>query len=235
MLSFWRRNAGIVVWELLFWIPAYGYAQVENAEETAVSSGGGQQDFNAVDTARSDRLKRRMNRPAREIPNREFSDREKIELLLNGHCDFPTKEDLISTAPEAEKILQEILEDEGVLLSVRMRAIQALSYFSTIQNRAAIEDILAHPEESDHAIMLIQAIHAYAVMAPQDAPRAIAPYLAYNADFVRFVAINSLKNCPGQAALDALKARYAIETNRFFKTRLKQAIDFHCKKENACH
>ena len=70
-------------------------------------------------------------RRKRTIENREFSDKEKITLLLNAHCDFPTKEDLLQTSVNAEAHLLEIIEDENILLSVRMRAVQALSYFST--------------------------------------------------------------------------------------------------------
>lgn len=68
-------------------------------------------------------------RRKRTIENREFSDKEKITLLLNAHCDFPTKEDLLQTSVNAEAHLLEIIEDENILLSVRMRAVQALSYF----------------------------------------------------------------------------------------------------------
>ncbi len=43
----------------------------------------------------------------RQIENREFSNRDKIMLLLSAHCDFPTKEDLISTVS-----FDKMLEDE---------------------------------------------------------------------------------------------------------------------------
>ena len=46
-------------------------------------------------------------RPMRQIENREFSNRDKIMLLLSAHCDFPTKEDLISTIS-----FDRMLEDE---------------------------------------------------------------------------------------------------------------------------
>ncbi len=170
----------------------------------------------------------------RTIENREFSDKEKIVLLLNAHCDFPTKDDLTETGRDAEAHLLEIARDEQILLSVRMRAVQALSYFSTPANRETLESILAHPEEADHPLMLIQAIRAYAVIAPDAAPKAIEPFLSSSSDFIRFVAIDSLKKCPGQAALHVLSDRYQTETNRFFKMRLKQAIDGHCKSNAYC-
>lgn len=170
----------------------------------------------------------------RTIENREFGDKEKIVLLLNAHCDFPTKDDLLETSRDAEAHLLEIARDEQLLLSVRMRAVQALSYFSTPANREMLEKILAHPEDADHPLMLIQAIRAYAVIAPDAAPEAIAPFLSSDSDFIRFVAIDSLKNCPGQAALQVLSNRYQTETNRFFKMRIKQAIDGHCKSNAYC-
>ena len=175
----------------------------------------------------------RGRRIPRVILNREFDDREKIMLLLNAHCDFPSKEDLLSTSPDAEKHLRDILSDESVLFSVRMRTIEALAYFDNPQNLETVENILAHPDEHEQ-LMLMQAIRAYPKMAPDRAPAALAPYLAYDNDFIRFVTISSLKNCPGDAALSTLKSRYAVEKNRFFQSRLKQAIDNHCKQQTYC-
>jgi hypothetical protein len=172
-------------------------------------------------------------RRRRTIENREFDDREKIILLLNAHCDFPSRDDLLSTSPNAEKHLQSIVDDDSVLLSVRMRAVQALSYFATPMNRETLEKILAHPELAEHRLMVIQAIRAYAIIAPDQAPAAIEPFLSHPTDFYRFMAISSLKNCPGQAAIDVLKRRYEVETNRYFQMRLKDAIDNHCKGD-AC-
>lgn len=173
-------------------------------------------------------------RRKRTIENREFSDKEKITLLLNAHCDFPTKEDLLQTSINAEAHLLEIIEDENILLSVRMRAVQALSYFSTPTNRQTLENILAHPNDVEHTLMLIQAIRAYTIIAPDAAPKAVEPFLSSDSDFIRFVTINSLKNCPGNAALQVLQNRYENESNRFFKMRLKQAIDNHCKSNTYC-
>ena len=172
-------------------------------------------------------------RRRRTIENREFDDREKIILLLNAHCDFPSRDDLLSTSPDAERHLQSIVDDDAVLLSVRMRAVQALSYFATPMNRETLEKILAHPELAEHRLMVIQAIRSYAIIAPELAPAAIEPFLSHPTDFYRFMAISSLKSCPGQAAIDVLKRRYEVETNRYFQMRLKDAIDNHCKGD-AC-
>ena len=168
-------------------------------------------------------------RRRRTIENREFDDREKIILLLNAHCDFPSRDDLLSTSPDAEKHLQSIVDDDSVLLSVRMRAVQALSYFATPMNRETLEKILAHPEQAEHRLMVIQAIRSYAIIAPELAPATLEPFLSHPTDFYRFIAISSLKSCPGQAAIDVLKRRYDVETNRYFQMRLKDAIDNHCK------
>lgn len=174
-----------------------------------------------------------MPRRRRTLENREFDDCEKIILLLNAHCDFPSRDDLLSTSADAEKHLQSIVDDDNVLLSVRMRAVQALSYFATPMNRETLERILAHPEQAEHRLMVIQAIRAYAIIAPEQAPAAIEPFLSHPTDFYRFMAISSLKNCPGQAAIDVLKRRYEVETNRYFQMRLKDAIENHCKGD-AC-
>ena len=176
----------------------------------------------------------RPRRAPRVILNREFDDRDKIMLLLNAHCDFPSKEDLLSTSPDAEKHLHTILNDESVLFSVRMRAVEALAYFSTPQNIETIEGILQSPDDQE-PLMLMQAIRAYPKVAPERAPAALAPYLASENDFIRFVTISSLKNCPGQAALSTLQSRYAVEKNRFFQARLKQAIDNHCTQDTYCN
>ncbi|MBQ9244351.1 MAG: HEAT repeat domain-containing protein [Proteobacteria bacterium] len=176
----------------------------------------------------------RRSRVRRTIVNREFSDRDKIMLLLNAHCDFPSREDLLLTSPEAEVHLHSILNDETLMYSVRQRALEALAYFDTPQNIQMLEQILAHPEQIERPMMLMQAIMAYPKVAPESAPDILKPFLASDNDMIRFVTISSLKNCPGNAAVDVLRARYEVEENRFFKMRLKSAIEDHCKKDKAC-
>ena len=176
----------------------------------------------------------RRSRVRRTIVNREFSDRDKIMLLLNAHCDFPSREDLLLTSPEAEVHLHSILNDETLMYSVRQRALEALAYFDTPQNIQMLEQILAHPEQIERPMMLMQAIMAYPKVAPESAPDILKPFLASDNDMIRFVTISSLKNCPGNAAVDVLRARYEVEENRFFKMRLKSAIEDHCKKDKTC-
>ena len=237
--STWRPRWAVALCAgVVFSVSFYGALQEAVGQEAAqsgrtvgqddVQSGRavGQEDAQSASSSEA----RPLLRTRRVIQNREFSDREKIELLLNAHCDFPSKEDLLSTSPDADTHLQAIFADESVILSVRMRAVQALSYFATPQNRETLESVLAHPEQVEHPLMLIQAIRSYVKVAPDLAPKAIEPFLSYDGDLIRFVAIDSLKNCPGQAAIDVLKARSRVETNRFFQTRLRQAIDGHCQK-----
>lgn len=173
-------------------------------------------------------------RARRTIVNREFSDRDKIMLLLNAHCDFPSREDLLLTSSEAEVHLHSILNDETLMYSVRQRALEALAYFDTPQNIQMLEQILAHPEQIERPMMLMQAIMAYPKVAPDSAPNILKPFLASDNDMIRFVTISSLKRCPGNAAVEVLRARYEVEENRFFKMRLKSAIEDHCKKDKSC-
>lgn len=237
--STWRPRWAVALCAgVVFSVSFYGALQEAVGQEDAQSGRAvGQEDVQSgravgqdVAQSASSSEARPLLRTRRVIQNREFSDREKIELLLNAHCDFPSKEDLLSTSPDADTHLQAIFADESVILSVRMRAVQALSYFATPQNRETLESVLAHPEQVEHPLMLIQAIRSYVKVAPDLAPKAIEPFLSYDGDLIRFVAIDSLKNCPGQAAIDVLKARSRVETNRFFQTRLRQAIDGHCQK-----
>lgn len=196
------------------------------AQEPAQQTNNAEQSVNSVPQPTT---QRRM----RTIENREFDDREKIILLLNAHCDFPSKEDLLATSPDVESILHDILMDKSVLFSVRLRAVEALSYFESPKNIEMLEWILANPEKVKHSLMLMQAIRAYPKVAPQQAPAALAPFLESENDMVRFVTISSLKTCPGEAAIRVLSDRYSVETNRFFQFRLKDAIDNHCQ-ESAC-
>lgn len=196
----------------------------QNQDKTAVSP-----QASAHKTSQS-----RSRRGRRVIVNREFDDREKIMLLLNAHCDFPTKHDLLSTSADAEKHLHSILNDSEVLFSVRMRAIEALAYFETEYNVKMLRWVLENPDKIQRPLMLMQAIRAYPKIAASDAPAVLERYLSSDNDMIRFVTINALKNCPGQAAVDVLKKRYAIEKNRFFQSRLKDAIDGHCRRSTYC-
>lgn len=232
---------------LFCFFPALALAQV--AESTPVEGGGvpkavqiessteAQNTKSGADNAQpvdGKSTTSRVRRGKRVIVNREFDDREKITLLLNAHCDFPTKEDLLSTSADAEKHLHSILNDASVLFSVRRRALEALAYFETEYSHQMLEWILSHPDEIKHPLMLMQAIRSYPQIAPDKAPDLLEPYLASDNDMIRFVTISALKNCPGNSALNVLKRRYAIEKNRFFQARLKQAMDGHCQQETYC-
>lgn len=173
-------------------------------------------------------------RRMKTIENREFDDREKIILLLNAHCDFPSKEDLIATSPDAENHLQDILKDETVLFSVRMRSLEALAYFDTPQNIQTMEWMLDNPDKIKHPLMLMQAIRAYPKVAPQQAPAALEKFLESDNDMIRFITISALKSCPGDSALNVLNKRYSIEKNRYFQTRLLDAITNHCNQSSYC-
>ena len=218
---------------ILFFIPEICFAQ--QPTETSVPVSNPPNTTSTVTPANpTTQPNPQRRRRRRTIQNREFDDREKIILLLSAHCEFPTKEDLLSTSEDVEKHLQTIIDDKDLLLTVRMRAVEALSYFATPMNRETLEAILAHPEKAEHQLMVIQAIRAYAKIAPEQAPEVLKPFLSDKTDFYRFVAITSLRDCPGEAALRVLKERYEQENNRYFQTRLKQAIDSHCDKDVYC-
>ncbi|MBR4984582.1 MAG: HEAT repeat domain-containing protein [Proteobacteria bacterium] len=205
-----------------------GSADSEASGGTESASGG------SVASGSSQGSAAPRSRMRRTIENREFDDRDKIILLLNAHCDFPTREDLLLTSADAEVHLHSILNDDSLLFSVRMRALEALAYFDTPQNRQMLEKILAHPEQMERPMMLMQAIIAYPKVAPETAPAVLEPFLASDNDMIRFVTISSLKKCPGEAAVEVLRSRYAVEGNRFFQMRLKSAIDEHCREDRSC-
>ena len=172
----------------------------------------------------------RPPRRRREIKNREFDEAEKIRLLLSGHCDFPTREDLLNTSQNANEILTNIVMNEDILPSVRMRAVRALSYFQTEENAQSLIEIL-NDHENQRTTLVISAISGLVRLLQADAVPYIAPFLADSYDFIRFVTISSLKNCPGQEAVDALEERRKVETNRFFIYKLDDAIQNHCVDE----
>ena len=171
----------------------------------------------------------RVRRPRREIQNREFEDCEKIALLLNAHCDMPTLEDLNSTSPKAERCLLEILDDEGALFSVRLRALESLSLYGTQADEALrrnLEALLDHPDEVK-PLALMQAIRAYSKIDPENAPDKLSSFFEYDNDMIRFVTISSLCGNASPKALSALQTWYQKEKNAFFKRRLEQAIQGH--------
>lgn len=289
-----------LIFSVLF-VPCMGYAQeapqpkpssepravsetAENAPkreaDQAGPATGTENGGNAANNAQPAPPRRRITRT---IENREFSNKDKIQLLLSAHCDFPTKEDLISTVntdmlasdrasdsqnaesaanvqesavqkvakaagaavgknavsqSDIENYLQDtlfaILSDESQLFSVRRRALEALAYFDTPKNVRMLEYIVSHPDQIKRPLMLVQAIRSYPQVAPQNAPAALAPYLDSPNDMIRFVTISTLKNTPGKEALRVLQERRNVEKNAFFKTRLDEAIENHCKKDVYC-
>ncbi|MBQ4361061.1 MAG: HEAT repeat domain-containing protein [Proteobacteria bacterium] len=213
---------------------AAGGAAPVAAGDAAGTAVLGERTAGGVSAANASQPTRRRSMMRRTIENREFDDRDKIILLLNAHCDFPTREDLLLTSADAEKHLHSIFSDDTLLYSVRQRALEALAYFDTPQNVQMLEQILAHPEQIERPMMLMQAIIAYPKISPETAPSVLEPFLASDNDMIRFVTISSLKKCPGNAALNVLRSRYEVEGNRFFKMRLKGAIEDHCKQDRSC-
>ncbi len=173
-------------------------------------------------------------RRVREIKNREFDDRQKIELLLSAHCGFPSKEDLLSTSPDAEKHIQDIINDDNVLGSVRERALRALAYFTTPGNEASLKEILERGYSTNNRIAVMYALNAYSNVAGDRAAPVIARFLEHPDEYIRLVAIRNLKATPGEASLKALQDRRRVEENRFFQTKLDQAIAGHCNKRVRC-
>ena len=169
-----------------------------------------------------------------ELKNREFNDKEKISLLLNAHCDFPSKEDLLSTSPDAEKHIRDIIQDETILQSVRQRALEALAYFDTPENEESLRKVLEDAYDSTDDFSIVYSLRAYSRVAGEKSVPLIERFLSHPRDYVRLAAISNLKLTPGKAALEALKQRRQIETNRFFIAQLDQAINNHCKQKKRC-
>lgn len=100
---------------LVLCLPVYAFAQ--NSNDSPSPAGNLPSPAGDPSSAKSNALepavpvaapvKKYRPRPMRKIENREFSNRDKIMLLLSAHCDFPTKEDLISTIS-----FDKMLEDE---------------------------------------------------------------------------------------------------------------------------
>ena len=194
------------------------------ASGTAVTPGAGEPGATG-----SGEPRRRMRRT---IENREFSDCDKIALLLNAHCDMPTLDDLQSTSPMAETCLLEILQDEGRLYSVRIRALESLALYGEKADprlRENLVEVLSKPREYPPRV-IVQAIRSYVKLDPERAPELLAPFLDFDNDMIRFVTIRSLSCCPGEGAIRVLRERYEREKNAFFKKRLGQAIQGHGAK-----
>ncbi len=169
-----------------------------------------------------------------ELKNREFDDREKIALLLSAHCDFPSKEDLLSTSPDAEKHIISILADETVLESVRERALEALAYFKSPENEAALRENLEKVYDSENFMLIMYSMRGYASVAEQRAVPLLARFMEHKLDYVRISAIRQLQLIPGKAALEALQNRLANESNRYFRSKLEDAIKHHCTQKTRC-
>jgi len=182
----------------------------------------------------ADQPKEEPRRFKLELKNREFDDREKIALLLSAHCDFPSKDDLLSTSPDAEKHIIDILGDETVLESIRERALEALAYFKSPENEAALRENLERVYESENFMLIMYSMRGYASVAEQRAVPLLARFMEHKLDYVRISAIRQLQLIPGKASLEALQNRLANENNRYFKSKLEDAIKHHCTQKTRC-
>lgn len=154
----------------------------------------------------------------------EFDDREKLMLLLNSHCNFPTKEDLEQTVHAPAQLLMEIMQDEAVLLTVRSRALRALGYFEDAANEEALRRSLIDFEKMPRTI-LSNTIRAYGTMAGERGVEILKPFLVNEEHLVRIVAITTLRDIPGEQSTQALEGRLSVETNHYFRMRLQRALD----------
>lgn len=169
----------------------------------------------------------------RELKNREFDDCEKIRLLMCAHCEFPSKEDFVSTGRDPETCIKAVIADESELISVRERALTALAYFDSSENRASLKQTLENADTTEDRFFVIYSIVAYSQIAQEESVPLVSRFMAHGDDFVRLTAIRRLGETPGNAAYTALKKQYQIEENRFFKQKLEDALAAHCKRNRS--
>lgn len=152
-----------------------------------------------------------------------LAEREKLLLLLSTHCDFPTKEDLVSSISDVEVHLISLTEDESLIPTVRSRALRALGYFDSSENEEALQQAL----RSSHAVprmMLASMIQAYGRIGKERSVELIKLFLDHHDDMVKISAINSLRNCECKEGEDALRERMVKENNLYFKRRIESAL-----------
>ncbi|MBQ1267243.1 MAG: HEAT repeat domain-containing protein [Proteobacteria bacterium] len=201
-------------------------------EQAQDETDNGVRQTNDEGSMRASELRRRQPRK-RELKNREFDDCEKIRLLLCAHCEFPSKEDFVTTSADPESCIKGIIADETVLISVRERALTALAYFDSVENRESLKQALEDANESDDRFFVIYAIIAYSNIAEEEAVPIVEKFLQHKDEFVRLTAIRRLGMIHGKEAYQALKKQYQIEENRFFKQKIEDALAEQCKKNRS--
>ncbi|MGI5829741.1 MAG: HEAT repeat domain-containing protein [Bradymonadia bacterium] len=162
----------------------------------------------------------------------EFDDREKLLQLLNAHCAFPSKEDLLSTVQDAQTLLADIAQDDGVLLSVRSRAVRALGYFDDAQIEESMRQSLRNSLNMPRSL-LVNIIRAYATMAGERGLEVLRPYMEHEEHYVRISTINAIGNIAGSEAEQVLRTRLHQERNEYFKKRIERVLRERTEEQGA--
>ena len=154
-----------------------------------------------------------------------LTPKEKITALIANHCTLPEKNELLKVDADAENTITDIINDETIIDSVRMRAIQLLTYFPTDNNEQQLIHILNDPAATRR--IKIRTITTYAEINPQQAPLLLKKLLADPDNALKFVTIVTLQRTNSQTALNALKEGIQNENNKLFLKYLNRAVNNH--------
>jgi hypothetical protein len=142
--------------------------------------------------------------------------RERIESLLSHIERVPGREQLLSASPDAEKILQDIVQRPSTRMLARTRAIALLRYFPSPATSALLRE-LCRPAAASKAVGVAfldfrAALGSYAVVAGPASIDVIQPLLAHSSMDVRLAAVRALAEVRSPRVLGLLEARRRVET-----------------------
>lgn len=145
-----------------------------------------------------------------------------LAQLLSGYEDMPSDAQLRAMGPETVATLAALYNDSSRPGYVRLRTIAAAGAFHTEAARTFLRAVLTLPGQSD--LYIRQGLLSLGRAFGDEAIEEIRPYLTRPEVLVREGAVISLSRIGSTRALDALRARVALEGDVNVRERIEASL-----------
>ena len=155
------------------------------------------------------------------------SARERIEALLSHYERQPSREALLAITPEAERVLQDMIQRPSMRVLARTRAIAMLRLFPSTRTAAVLRETVQVSARASGGVAFLDlkaALSSYAAVAGPASIDLIQPFLAHSSMDVRYAAVASLASVRSPRVAPLLEARRRVETSPMVRHHLEREL-----------
>ena len=158
---------------------------------------------------------------------------EKVVFELSGYHHFPSRSDLdeLGAPAEISRLLREMARDSSRRPSLRLRAVDALAYYTDDQTREFLRSLLEEPsadlESSELRVVNLMRHHAIVSLAKAhdgDAVDTLAPLLDHDDVQLRLTVVSALAKHTGEAGEIRLEKFRSRATHDLVERELRKYL-----------